>query len=257
MVTEPAEASAPFAPGLEIDGPGPQRRWTVLLRLLLLIPHFLVLHSLRTAVVVVAVVGWFTTLVLGRLPAWIADFLVVYVGYEARVGASLLLLVDRYPPFVLDQPEFPVRVEVRSRPQNRLTVLFRLLLAIPAVVVVLVVLCGWSVLAFFLWLVVLVAGRTPRPVFDASAAVLRFAFRTQSYLCLLTSAYPGRLFGDRADEEEAGSGGTRPLVLSRGGRVLLVVFLVLGVLAVVGAGALGAFAPPSSGPHQQVWALGR
>lgn len=243
------EWTTPFLPEVEIDGPSAQRRWTVFLRLILLIPHFVVLYFVGIAAAVVAVIGWVATLILGWLPDWIEDFLALYVGYETRIAAALLLLVDRYPPFLVADPRYPVRIDVRLRAQNRLAVLFRLILAIPAAIVASVLAYGWVVLAFFVWLVVLVAGRTPRPVFDANAAVLRYSYRLRAYVYLLTSSYPKRLFGDHAkpasEEPQGGSGSpTRPLVLSHGGRILLTAYIVIGVIAIIVDLVMSATAPP-------------
>ncbi|MDA3625372.1 DUF4389 domain-containing protein [Saccharopolyspora sp. WRP15-2] len=228
-----------FRPELDVTPPERQRRWTVLLRILLLIPHFIVLWFVSIAAGVVAIIGWFAALFLGRLPDWISGFLTLFVGYQARVAASQLLLVDRYPPFLVEQADYPVRIEVRPGELNRLAVFFRLVLVIPAAVVSAVVGHGWAVLAFFIWLIVLVMGRTPRPVFDATAAVLRWAFRTNAYFYLLTGAYPRKLFGEAKAEENPPrqSPGTRPLVMSKGGRVLLIAFIVLGVLGLLADGA--------------------
>ncbi|KPC87214.1 membrane protein, partial [Streptomyces sp. NRRL WC-3753] len=89
-------------------------------------------------------------------------------------------------------------------------------------------------------------GRVPQPLFEASAAVLRFRMRTGAYAMMLTPAYPKGFFGDRpgalgTDAEEAeevgrvtenlGASGsaTRPLVLGTPATVLLVVFLLAGL----------------------------
>lgn len=240
------EWTTPFLPEMEIDRPPVQRRWTVLFRLILLIPHFVVLYFVGIAAAVVVVIGWVATLIIGWLPEWIEDFLALYVGYETRVGASVFLLVDHYPPFLAADPGYPARIDVRLRAQNRLGVLFRLILAIPALIVEAVLACGWAVLAFFVWLVVLVTGRTPRAVFEANAAVLRYSYRLRAYLYLLTSSYPKGVFGEHATgrpQSDAGSP-TRPLVLSRGGRILLTVYIVLGIIAIIENVVVSATHPP-------------
>lgn len=229
-------STAPFLPEMEIEQPERQRRWTVLLRLLLLIPHFIVLYLVSLAAVVVVVLGWFAALALGRLPSWISDFLGVVIGYQTRIGASSMLLIDKYPPFLLSQPDYPVQLDIRPGRLNRWAVLFRFILIIPIVLLNAILSHGWGMLSFFLWLVVLVMGRVPRPVFDATAAILRFAFRVQCYTYLLTGSYPKRLFGDQRAEPKPSrqSPGTRPLVMSSGGRAMLIVFLVLGVIGFLG-----------------------
>ncbi|RRO14795.1 DUF4389 domain-containing protein [Saccharopolyspora rhizosphaerae] len=241
-----------FLPELQISPPERHRRWTVLLRLLLLVPHFIVLWALGIAAAVVAIIGWFAALVQGRLPEWISAFLVLYVAYHTRVGASAWLLVDRYPPFVVGDPQFPVDVDIRPGALNRWAVLFRLVLVIPAAIVTTVVSYGFAVLAFFLWLIILVLGRNPRPIFDASAASLRYSMRTNAYFYMLTGAYPKGLFGDTREGGEPAkvAAGTSPLVMSQGGRVVLIVFIVLGALAVIGNTAASSMQQPYPYQHQ-------
>ena len=45
MWEAPVQADTEFLPALDIPAPATQRRWTVLLRLLLLIPQFIVLYA--------------------------------------------------------------------------------------------------------------------------------------------------------------------------------------------------------------------
>lgn len=225
-----------YRPEVAITQPERQRRWTVLLRLLLLIPHFVVLAVLGVVAFFVVVIGWFAALVMGRLPRWVADFLALYIGYQVQVNASSMLLVDTYPPFLSDEPSYPVQVDLRPAHLNRWTVLFRIVLSIPAGIVSTVVGYGWGAVSFIIWLIVLITGRTPRPLFDATTAILRFQLRLNAYTYLLTGTYPRRLFGDAPAVDHPGprANSTRPLVLGRGGRALLIVFIVLGVLVFVG-----------------------
>jgi hypothetical protein len=273
-------AEREFLPQLDVRAPLRQRRWTVLLRDLLLIPHVIVQVVVGVVASVVLLVSWFAALVLGRLPNWSARFLGSYLGYYTRVYAYWYLLVDVYPPFRWHAPDYPVTITLAPGRLNRLAVFFRMLLAVPAVVVMDVVGSGWAALSFFLWLIVLVLGRTPGPVFGATAAVVRYGLRLQAYLMMLSSAYPKRLFGEDgplaaegslAAQDPFAAGGhfaaaapfgaavpfgaggttgsdTRPLVLSGGARRLLIAFIVLGVLAVIG-GTAGNASHPAVDPH--------
>ncbi|MFD0019760.1 DUF4389 domain-containing protein [Streptomyces sp. NPDC058382] len=225
-----------FLPVLDIVEPFRQRRLTVLLRLLLLIPHYIVLFFLEIAAFFTVVFGWFAALVLGRLPEPVFRFLAGVLGYRTRVGASGMLLVDRYPPFALNPPpDYPVHIDVRPTRLNRLAVFFRLILVIPAAIVQSLVVSGWSVLAVLWWLITLILGRMPRPLFEATAAALRYEMRVSAYVSMLTPAYPKGLFGEDALSvpERQGRSATRPLVMSSTGKALLVLFLVLGLLSAV------------------------
>ncbi|MFJ6381308.1 DUF4389 domain-containing protein [Kitasatospora sp. NPDC092039] len=230
--TPPAPVSGEWLPVLDMPAPGPQNRWTVLLRALLLIPQFVVVWVLSVVAFLVTVIGWFGALVLGRLPGFAADYLTAFVPYETRVTAYLMLTVDRYPPFRFEVPDHPVRVELRPGELNRLAVLFRVFLVIPASIVQGLAYAGWWLVSFVLWLVVLVLGRMPQPLYEATTAILRYRLRYTAYLLMLSSAYPKRLFGDEPGSEPGGPvSATRPLVLSGAGRGLLVLFLILGLVS--------------------------
>jgi hypothetical protein len=260
-----------WLPELDIDQPARQRRLTVFFRLLLLIPQYIVLYVLGIAAFVVAVIGWFAALVTGRLPDWAFTYLADYVAYATRVGASESLLVDKYPPFSLTAADYPVRVGLRPAELNRLAVLLRIFLIIPAAIITAVVTAGWGVCSFFIWLIVLILGRMPEALFESTAAVVRYAMRAEAYWLMLSAAYPKRLFGDGplADGAvaggavaggavaggageygaDAGRGGavgapgrrgssTRPLLMTGAARVLLLVFIVLGVASLVTNGSV-------------------
>ncbi|GAB2847892.1 hypothetical protein GCM10027074_13260 [Streptomyces deserti] len=239
MVSERTTADEPrdaetgeWLPALDVAEPVHQNRLTVLLRALMLIPHFVVLFFLAIAAGVCTVVGWFAALVLGHLPGRIAGFLSRYLGYRVRVLASLMLLNGRYPPFALTPPAgHPVRIGLRPGRLNRLAVFFRLILMIPAAIVQSLLTSGWWGLCVIWWIIALVLGRLPRPLFEATAATLRYEMRFQAYMMMLTSAYPKKLFGDRAPAPgESVHSATRPLLVSGAGKALLVLFLLVGIV---------------------------
>lgn len=242
MVADGATAEREFLPQLEMDNPERQPRLTVAFRVILLIPQFIVVWALSIAASVVTLIGWFAALVLGRLPDWAADFLSGYLAWTIRVSAYARLAVDEYPPFQWSPRDAAVRIELQRAPLNRLAVLFRIILVIPAAILYAVLTYGWGVAAFFCWLVVLITGRTPVPLFGATAAVVRYELRYQAYWMMLTSAYPKGLFGDTgpagaeaaAETEERPRRDTRPFRLTDGGKWLLIVFIVLGVLSIAG-----------------------
>jgi len=250
-VTMPASmgSAGEWLPEMDIKAPEKQRRLTVFFRILLLIPQYLVLLFLGIATFFVAIFGWFAALFTGRLPEGVALYLSQYIEYYTRVAASESLLVDKYPPFALMAPEYPVQVELRPGELNRLAVLLRIVLIVPAAIIQAVVAGGWAVASFVIWLVVLVLGRMPESLFDATAAVLRYSMRVQAYWLMLTSSYPKRLFGDGQAAEGPGAvrvQGTRPLLMTSGARVLMVVFIVLGVFYLATGGTFTSWTSDNS-----------
>jgi hypothetical protein len=180
--------------------PAPQNRLTVLVRIILAIPHLVVLWALGIAAEVVLIICWFAALFLGRLPEGLGGFLTGYLRWLVRVQAYLFLLTDRYPPFELGEADYPVQILLRPGPLNRLAVLFRIILAIPAALLAALVVLGMETIVMFVtWLIVLIAGQMPRPLYEAIAAGQRYYFRYTGYLFLLTGAYPWGLFGDQPD----------------------------------------------------------
>jgi hypothetical protein len=203
MMAAPQAASAGLPPSVvefSLEGPRPQRRATVAFRWLLALPHLLYLAVLVMVAYGALFFGWLAALVTGRLPAGIATFVARVVGYSARVnGYGSMLLTDRYPAFSLDDDaDYPIAVSLPEGGRlNRLAVLFRLILLLPAFFVTSMVLGGYSVVAVFVWLIVFVSGRLPTSLFEAEAATLRYATRTFAFAAMLTSDYPRGLFGDK------------------------------------------------------------
>src|ERR1700722_13405170 len=115
--------------------PAEQRRLTVLVRIILAIPHMIVLWVLSIAAEVVALICWFAALFSGRLPDGLAEFQVGYLRWATRFYAYLFLLTDVYPPFELADAQYPVRLRAQPGRLNRLAVLFRIILVIPAWIV--------------------------------------------------------------------------------------------------------------------------
>jgi hypothetical protein len=180
-----------------VGGPSAQRRAAVAVRFILTVPHLLALSFLAIAACVVVVIGWLGALVTGRLPRFAATYLSGYLGWYSRVGAYLLLLTDEYPPFAFGDDAYPVRLAVGSGKLNRLTVAFRIILALPAAIALILLTLGCTTLVLFIaWLTALIVGRLPASLHQAFTAVLRYAVRYYGYLYLLTGAYPAGLFGD-------------------------------------------------------------
>jgi hypothetical protein len=176
----------------------PQRRWTVLLRILLALPQMFVVGLFGLITWVVVMVGWFAALAIGRLPTWVHNFVADYLLYSVRLNAYVMLLTDAYPPFskATEYP-YPVHLLIAEHGElSRVKVLFRIFLAIPVMVVISLVNSGWWVLALVHWLVVLVRGQYSETMFQSTFAVLRAVTAYVGYLLLLTDRYPWVLYRD-------------------------------------------------------------
>jgi hypothetical protein len=195
----PPQPVSPLPAQVAVAEPAGQRRATVAFRIILVIPHLVVLYFLQIAAAVIAFIGWWAALFTGGLPDFAASYLEGYIRWYTRVSGYMYLLTDAYPPFTLDDdPAYPVRVAVPQRqPLNRLAVLFRFILAFPASIVTAVVTMGaGTIVGFIAWLATLVTGKLPASLHVAFTAVLRYLTRYSCYWLMLTPAYPDGLFGD-------------------------------------------------------------
>jgi Domain of unknown function (DUF4389) len=189
-------------PSVALDAPTPHpihlvvtddlqlSRLTVFFRLLLAIPLFVWLAIWGIAAFLVAFAGWFVTLVAGRLPDPLHNFLATYDRYQTHVNAYFFIVANPYPGFT-GAPGYPIDLDIApAAPQSRLTVFFRLILAIPAFIVLYVLQLVGQVVGFLSWFYALFTGRMNGGMRDLLAYWLRYQAQTYGYVMLLTGRYP-------------------------------------------------------------------
>jgi Domain of unknown function (DUF4389) len=254
------------------EEPVTQPRWKILIRIFLAIPALVVSAALggytggnvssggagrrsRTTgfngggalLFVCAVLGWFASLARGQMPKGLRDAGAYSIGYTAQSTAYLLLVTDRYPNAdptemlvaVTDRPpRHPVRVvgDPYDLRRSRLTVFFRILLAIPH----LLWLVLWGIVVLFAaiaqWFVTLFGGTPSAGLHRFISSYIRYRLHVLAYLLLVANPFPGF----------TGAPGTYPLGLEVDGpqrqnrwktgfRVLLVIPAVLVNAALSGA----------------------
>ena len=165
-------------------------RLTVFFRLLLLIPHGIVLYLWGIAAAIAVVLAWIVGIFTGRIPDGLHNFMASYVRYQTRVTAYGGILADPFPPFG-SSGSYPVDVEIApAEKQSRVTIFFRLLLAIPALILAYVFLLGLEIVAFFGWIVALITGKMPQGLENLGTYCLRWETQTRAYTMLLTGQYP-------------------------------------------------------------------
>jgi hypothetical protein len=167
-----------------------RNRLTVFFRLLLAIPHLIWFVLWGIVAFLAFIANWFATLFAGRSPEGLHNFLATYLRYQTHVYAYVLLIGDPFPGFG-GAPGYPIDLEVDPpEPQNRLTVFFRLILAIPAYIISSIMSYLNRALAVFSWFVALVLGRLPEGMRNFAAFALRYEQQTTGYAYLLTQRYP-------------------------------------------------------------------
>lgn len=166
-------------------------RLTVFFRLLLWIPHAIWWRLWSIVAVIVAVLNWFAALALGRTPRPFARFLSAYVRYSMHQQAFLTLIGNPFPGFVGKAGSYPIDLELDPfQRQRRLTIFFRLLLAVPALLLSGVASGVLFVAAVLGWFASLARGRMPEGLRNAGAWALAYSGQTSAYVFLLSDRYP-------------------------------------------------------------------
>jgi hypothetical protein len=213
---------------LEIDGPARQNRLMTLFRLLLAIPPvvfaaiFIATYAggsysgsyssssgeagsfeggaATTSVGIlwtVAFFGWFAIMARGVMPLGFRNLQAYGLRYCAQVWAYIFLLTERYPNLdPADPPStgplHPVGLVVTDDlRRSRLTVFFRLLLALPHFIWLLL----WGIAAFLAaivnWFATLITGKPPDALQRFLSAFVRYTYHVYSFVALTANPFPG------------------------------------------------------------------
>ena len=187
-----------------------------LIKWFLAIPHYIVLAFLWAAFFVLTFFAWIAILFTGRYPKGIFDFNVGVLRWTWRVGfyAYEALGTDRYPPFTLQDVDYPARLSVGYPKQlsRGLALVKWWLLAIPHYIIVGFLTTGmwaWTmdshvidnagtkvgggligILVIIAGFILLFTGRYPRGMFDLVMGLNRWVLRVGTYVSLMHDEYP-------------------------------------------------------------------
>jgi hypothetical protein len=176
---------------LEAGGDLRRSRLTVFFRVLLALPHLVWLTLWGILAVGAAIINWFATLIRATPPRAIHRLLAAYLRYQAHVTAYLFLIGNPFPGFTGSEGTYPVELHVDGpRRQNRWTVLFRLVLVVPAFFILAVYNLLLTVVALLGWFASLITGRMPTGLRNAGALVVGYLAQTYAYLLIVTDTYP-------------------------------------------------------------------
>lgn len=176
---------------LEVTDGLRRSRLTVFFRLALAAPHLVWLALWGVLALVVVVIAWFGVLFNGIAPAWAHRFLTRFLRYQTHVLAFLHLVANPFPGFAGAAGSYPVELHVaEAAPQNRWTAFFRLVLAIPALMLAAVFAQVLWVVSVLGWFAGLFTAKMPLGLRNLGAFALRFTAQASGYVLLLTGAYP-------------------------------------------------------------------
>lgn len=193
-----------------------RNRWTSAFRFFLAIPHLIFVGGPMAAITSIewttrdghvtwgygsggvlsvvagaaAFVAWFAILFAARHPGGLWKLEAFYLRWRVNAIAYLMLLRDEYPPFGDGPYPATLRVSRPEGPRNRVTVFFRLFLAIPHLLVLAVLGLAWSFTTAVAWAAILVTGRYPEILYGFALGVLAWNVRVEAYLLLMRDEYP-------------------------------------------------------------------
>jgi hypothetical protein len=168
-------------------------RLTTFFRLILAIPHAILLYFYGIVASLAIVIAWFAIVITGHYPRGLYDFVAGFLRYVTRFLGYSVLLVDPYPPFGgSDDASYPLRLTFAGPQErySRLKALFRFVLAIPIVVLRYAINLLLEIGAVAAWFIILVTGKLPRGLFDLMVLANSYTARSDAYLFLLTETYP-------------------------------------------------------------------
>jgi hypothetical protein len=165
-------------------------RLTVFFRLLLAIPHFIWTAVWTYSMFPVIAFQWLWLIGSGHMEEDVHRYIGRFVRYHVHLYAYLMLLANPWPS-ANGREGYPIDLELDPPGrQNRVTVLFRLILVIPAYIFMTVLNVVLYVIGILGWFASLFLGRMPQGMRDLGAYCLRFQTQTYAYLLLLTPRYP-------------------------------------------------------------------
>lgn len=193
-------------------------RWLWIIKGIMVIPHYIVMFFLAIPLILVIPIAWISVVVTGVYPKALWDYVVGVQRWSFRLSSySSTLITDKYPPFTLqDDPEYPARYLPRYPEKgelSRLTVFFRLILAIPVLFLVGLLTINpntWGymqsprqefgflaniisimgLLSLAAGLSILITGKYSDGIFKWLSAFQRFSARVSAYVLFLVEPYP-------------------------------------------------------------------
>jgi hypothetical protein len=187
-------AAAPSGYPLRFDIEYQEKHSRLLLffRVLLAIPHLLILYALSAVASICVFIAFFAILFTKKYPKGLFDFVVNIMRWSANVTAYVFLLRDDYPPFSFEAGKYPVTLEVDYPQQlGRFAPLYKWLLVIPNLIVLYLVAIVALLLGTVAWFAILFTGKMPHGIHNFMTGAGRWSHRINAYSTyLLTDKYP-------------------------------------------------------------------
>lgn len=186
-------------------------RWLWLFKMLLAIPHFVILAVLWVPFILTTLFAGLAILLTSHYPRKLFDFNVGVLRWNWRVGFYVYaaLGTDKYPPFSLaERADYPAHFDVDyDQHPSRGSVPLRWFMAIPHLVIVALIMGDLlslngstdavasafsiiNVLVVTAGVLLMVTSRYPRPLFDLLLGINRWVYRVAAYVAFMHAEYP-------------------------------------------------------------------
>jgi hypothetical protein len=170
----------------------------VFVRMILAIPHMIVLGIMSIGLYIWLLLGWIPILLLGRQPSLVVKFLTEYLHRAFRVaGYAIMLLPGGYPPLEPGAPTpVDLKIDVEGRSLSRLWgipfvgLFVRYIVLIPHLIVLMILGIVVYISFIVLWIPILLMGKYPNAFASFYTGVFRYGARVAAYLFLLPVPYP-------------------------------------------------------------------
>jgi len=146
--------------------------------------------ALSVVVSLATMIAWFAILFAGRHPEGLWKLSAFYLRWRVRAIAYMTLLRDEYPPFGDGAYQAELRLSMPEGSRDRLTVAFRIFLALPHLILLGFLSFAWAFTTAIAWIAILITGRYPETLYGFAIGVLAWSMRVEAYVLLLRDEYP-------------------------------------------------------------------
>ena len=162
-----------------------------LFRVILAIPHMILVQAWQYLIQVLTIFQWFIILFTGKRNQAIWKLQNDWLAYASRVWSYYSVMFDKWPNIGPTPNGEPTSYSFEYTEQaNRLTNFFRFIWLIPSLIVGIFVLIGAAVYTVLAWFAIVITGRHPRGLFDFVMKSHQFVIRVQSCALLMTDTRP-------------------------------------------------------------------
>jgi len=165
-------------------------------KMLLAVPHFVLVGLLGPVVFAAAYIGYFAVAFAGSLPSGLQKLLSMWLRWTTRTSGWVTGITDEYPPFDADPVGYGIEMQTptNNSPSRGWAVagifLIKVLAVVPHLFALMFVGVAATFVAWAAYFVVLFTGRFPIQMQDFIAGTTQWSARAAAWLLGLSDEYP-------------------------------------------------------------------